>query len=54
MPGDDEETQWGVIPDDGFEIPLSEEEYEAYRKYRSDRDLIHADDQAPANEEVEP
>jgi carboxyl-terminal processing protease len=33
--GDD----WGVSPDPGLEVPLSDEEYEAYVKYRSDRDL---------------
>ena len=30
---------WGVSPDPGREVPLTDQEYEAYAKYRSARDL---------------
>ncbi|MEX2091829.1 MAG: S41 family peptidase, partial [Pirellulales bacterium] len=30
---------WGVSPDPGHEVPLSDQEYEAYAKYRGARDL---------------
>jgi carboxyl-terminal processing protease len=40
MPQDDESAEWGVTPDDGFAVPLTEEEYELWRNYRNRRDLI--------------
>ncbi|QDT71928.1 S41 family peptidase [Lacipirellula limnantheis] len=40
MPGDDESAEWGVTPDDGFLVPLTDEEYEVWRNYRGRRDLI--------------
>jgi carboxyl-terminal processing protease len=40
MPEDDESAEWGVTPDDGFAVPLAEEEYELWRNYRNRRDLI--------------
>jgi carboxyl-terminal processing protease len=35
----DDSDDWGVSPNPGHEVPLSDEEYEAYVKYRSARDL---------------
>jgi len=40
MPDDDESAEWGVTPDDGFVVPLSQEEYDVWRIYRGRRDLI--------------
>ena len=34
-----EDGRWGVMPDDGLEMRLSDEEFEAYLEYRSRRDL---------------
>jgi carboxyl-terminal processing protease len=31
--------EWGVMPNSGFDVPLSKEEYAAYVDYRSGRDL---------------
>lgn len=40
MPDDDESAEWGVTPDEGFVVPLSQEEYDVWRNYRNRRDLI--------------
>ena len=40
MPEDTEASEWGVTPDDGFAIPMTEEESELWRNYRNRRDLI--------------
>ncbi|MBA4106322.1 MAG: hypothetical protein C0485_11235 [Pirellula sp.] len=40
MPDDDESAEWGVTPDEGFVVPLSQEEYDVWRNYRGRRDLI--------------
>jgi carboxyl-terminal processing protease len=40
MAGTQDDGQWGVVPDAGFERKLTPEQYAAYRKYRSQRDLI--------------
>jgi carboxyl-terminal processing protease len=40
MPGDDESAEWGVTPDEGFAVPLTQEEYDVWRNYRGRRDLI--------------
>ena len=40
MPEDTEASEWGVTPDDGFAIPMTEEESELWRTYRNRRDLI--------------
>ena len=37
--GKEDET-WGVVPDAGYERKLSADEYAAYRKYRSQRDVL--------------
>jgi len=40
-----ENGDWGVKPEPGLDLPLSAEEYPAYRRYRNDRDTH--DDTAP-------
>lgn len=40
MPEDTEANEWGVTPDDGFAVPMTEEESELWRNYRNRRDLI--------------
>lgn len=40
MPEDTEASEWGVTPDDGFAVPMTEEESELWRNYRNRRDLI--------------
>jgi carboxyl-terminal processing protease len=37
--GTAENGNWGILPDPGFELQLSTEEFAAYHEYRSDRDL---------------
>jgi carboxyl-terminal processing protease len=32
--------KWGVVPDVGYELRLSADEYAAYRRYRNERDLL--------------
>ena len=51
MPGDTDEQKWGVLPSPGMEIEVSDEDYVAYRKYRSDRDLMATTDSDQASEE---
>jgi carboxyl-terminal processing protease len=38
-PGATDAEEWGVSPDAGYDLPLTEEQFEAYRKYRDGRDL---------------
>ncbi len=38
--GATEDDVWGVVPDTGYERRLSPEEYDAFLKYRSDRDRV--------------
>lgn len=40
MPDVDESAEWGVTPDEGFVVPLTQEEYDVWRNYRNRRDLI--------------
>ncbi len=40
MPDDNDAAEWGVTPDEGFVVPLSQEEYDVWRIYRGRRDLI--------------
>jgi carboxyl-terminal processing protease len=34
-----DKASWGVVPDPGYELPLPDDEYAKYLKYRSERDL---------------
>jgi carboxyl-terminal processing protease len=38
-PGDSDADDWGVSPDTDLAVPLEDKEYDAYTKYRDDRDL---------------
>ena len=40
MPTDTEADFWGVKPDPGFEVPIDNEQYLLWRKYRYRRDLL--------------
>lgn len=40
MPTDTEADPWGVKPDPGFEMPMDNEQYLLWRKYRYRRDLL--------------
>lgn len=40
MPGDTEADPWGVRPDEGFEVPMDDEQYLLWRKYRYRRDIL--------------
>jgi carboxyl-terminal processing protease len=40
MPDDDDSAECGVTPDEGFVVPLSQEDYDVWRIYRGRRDLI--------------
>jgi carboxyl-terminal processing protease len=40
MPTDTEGDPWGVKPDPGFEVPVDNEQYMLWRKYRYRRDLL--------------
>jgi carboxyl-terminal processing protease len=41
MPDATPEDAWGVKPDAGFEVPLTEQQTAAWRQYRSQRDLLN-------------
>ncbi len=40
MPGDTDADPWGVKPDEGFKVPMNDEQYLLWRKYRYRRDLL--------------
>lgn len=40
MPGDTEADPWGVRPDEGFDVPMDDEQYMLWRKYRYRRDIF--------------
>ncbi len=40
MPGDTEADPWGVKPDEEFAVPMDDEQYLLWRKYRYRRDLL--------------
>ena len=39
MEDDTDEDEWGVLPDDGFVVPLTDEENERRLKERNERDI---------------
>jgi carboxyl-terminal processing protease len=51
LPDTEPDDPWGVRPDAGYEVPLSEAEYVTYRQYRSQRDLIG---QGPTDDAASP
>lgn len=40
MPGATEADPWGVKPDEGYDVPMDNEQYLLWRKYRYRRDLL--------------
>ena len=40
-PDSKDTDQWGVKPDDGFGVSLTDDERIAYARYRRDRDVVH-------------
>jgi carboxyl-terminal processing protease len=44
FPDSKETDEWGVKPDQGFEVPLELEEMARYLNYRRDRDVVHGKD----------
>jgi carboxyl-terminal processing protease len=43
MPGDGPDGEWGVKPDAALTVELTDEEYDAWRRYRIRRDLVGDD-----------
>src|SRR5262249_33828833 len=41
FPDAKDSDEWGVKPNDGFEVPLKDEERVGYFIWRRDRDIIH-------------
>lgn len=58
FPDSKETDDWGVLPNPGFEIKLTDEERIEYAKYRRDRDIVHgksgANPPAKADKEEKP
>ena len=54
MPGDTEEDEWGVSPNPGFEVPLDNQQYLNWRKYRRLRDIFGTDTSSPMAQELDP
>jgi carboxyl-terminal processing protease len=52
FPDSKEEDEWGVQPDKGFEVKLSEEERLEYYKYRRERDIVRKPGQPVKTAEV--
>lgn len=55
FPDDDEEDEWGVLPNDGFEIKLNSAETRRLVEYRHDRDILvaHAKGMPPGAKDAE-
>jgi carboxyl-terminal processing protease len=45
--GDTEDDDWGVRPDEGFEVVLSDEEYQAVYEQRRARDILRGEEATP-------
>ena len=48
FPDSKETDEWGVKPDDGFEVKMNDEERLKYMIYRRDRDIVHGKPGSPA------
>jgi carboxyl-terminal processing protease len=48
FPDSKDGDEWGVKPDDGFDIAMKDEERLAYMIYRRDRDIIHGKPGSPS------
>jgi len=51
--GADDES-WGVVPNEGYALEFSPEQYAGFRKYRTDRDLIRRLQSSEATENAQP
>ena len=40
FPNDPPEKEWGVMPDEGMEVELTDDQYKAWVEYRQRRDLV--------------
>jgi carboxyl-terminal processing protease len=47
FPGATEEDEWGVMPNEGFEVKFNSEQHLQYQVYRRDRDLPEDEDAEP-------
>ncbi len=52
FPDSKDEDEWGVKPNPGFEVKLSDEERIEYFKWRRDRDIVRRPGQEPKKEEA--
>ena len=52
-PGTDEASPWGVLPDEGYDVPLDDETFLAFAKARSERDLMPVDQVDPDESALE-
>lgn len=46
-----EEDDWGVSPNEGFEVKLTDEEFQRVARYRRQRDVVRAQDDPPEDPE---
>ena len=53
FPDSKETDEWGVKPDEGFEVKMDDEERYEYLKYRHDRDIVRAKDQPAPKEKAD-
>jgi carboxyl-terminal processing protease len=53
FPDAKDEDEWGVRPNDGYEVKLPDEERLEYYKWRRDRDIIRRPGQAPPKKDEE-
>ena len=51
-PSDSDADDWGVSPDTDLAVPLDEKEYDAFTKYRDDRDLAPPDETSESADEA--
>jgi carboxyl-terminal processing protease len=54
--GDEKNGAWGVMPDEGCQVVVGDEEYSRFRRWRQDRDITPPDGSKPIapREEVKP
>jgi carboxyl-terminal processing protease len=47
LPGDGDGATWGVMPDKGYEVPMSDKEQAAFREWRLHREIVWPDGAKP-------
>ena len=50
FPGASDEDEWGVRPNEGFEVVVTMAEHEGLMHYRQDRDIVGRNDEEPSGE----